>query len=44
MVPQQRGRILRDEAEEYAVSVNGMEGELNHGFTTQLDHVPLTDF
>jgi four helix bundle protein len=43
MVPQQRGRILRDETAEYIVDTNDMETELNPAAMTFLHDIPFTE-
>jgi four helix bundle protein len=44
MVPQQRGRILRDDATEYILDTAGMGAELNSTFDALLSNIPFTDF
>ena len=43
MVPQQRGRVLRDEATEYTVDTDDVTGELNPAFNVMLNNIPFTN-
>ncbi len=43
IVPQQRGRILRDETIEYVMDVNDREMELSPAAAILLDSIPYTD-
>ena len=44
MVPQQRGRVLRDEATEYVGDTAGMGEELSPAFDAMLGTIPFTEF
>ncbi len=44
MVPQQRGRTLRDDAAPYAVDTDGIGEEIASAFNALLSNVPFTDF
>jgi four helix bundle protein len=43
MIPQQRGRVLRDETPDYSAAVGDATGEMNPTFDVLLNNIPFTD-